>query len=138
MSNRPIRVRLARLFQRTHPSDATRVESAVGPRPCREHDDTTAQAIETEAQRYLKTTDAAKYLELSPRTLEGMRVRGDGPPVLQTRPRERGARGVGQQLSFQLQVRIRPLTRCSARRVHDGGKRVALYADHAIALSATR
>ena len=80
MSNRPIKVRLARLFQRTYPSDATRVESAAGPRPCREHDDTISQAIETEAQRYLKTTDAAQYLVLSPRTLEGMRVRADGPP----------------------------------------------------------
>ena len=127
MSNRPIRVRLARLFQRTHPSDATRVESAVGPRPCREHDDTIAQAIETEAQRYLKTTDAAQYLVLSPRTLEGMRVRGDGPPFSKlgrgkgaSRISYCGLGGVGEQLSFQLHVRIRPLTRCSARRVHDG------------------
>ena len=91
MSNRPIKVRLARLFQRTYPSDATRVESAAGPRPCREHDDTIAQAIETEAQRYLKTMDAAQYLVLSPRTLEGMRVRVDGPPFYKL------GRGKGRQ-----------------------------------------
>ena len=34
----------------------------------------------TEQQKYLNTRDSAQYLGLKPRTLEGLRLNGDGPP----------------------------------------------------------
>ena len=39
-------------------------------------------------QRYFDTASAAKYLGLSPRTLEGMRVRGDGSIFHKLGPRK--------------------------------------------------
>ena len=40
-------------------------------------------------EQFLNTIDAAKILQLSPRTLERMRVEGGGPPCLKAGPGKR-------------------------------------------------
>lgn len=40
-------------------------------------------------EQFLNTIDAAKILQLSPRTLERMRVEGGGPPFLKAGPGKR-------------------------------------------------
>lgn len=43
----------------------------------------------TDFEQFLNTADAAKLLQLSPRTLERMRVEGGGPPFFKAGPGKR-------------------------------------------------
>lgn len=43
----------------------------------------------TNFEQFLNTVDAAELLQLSPRTLERMRVEGGGPPFLKAGPGKR-------------------------------------------------